>query len=104
MALGILGIMMIVLIILAIILQILLYIKKSNDIVFGLNVALGVFLSYLNFSSLPTNFTGQKVLTLVLGAAAILSLVIKIKKRASNLVSRLILSVSIAGLFIMFFV
>lgn len=99
MAFGILKIVMIVLIILAVLLQILLYMYKndSKNIIFVVNMLLGVFLAYLAFTSLPTNYTGQRVLAIAWGIIAILGIILKLADRKLVMASKMMLSIAIIG-------
>lgn len=64
MALGILSIIFIILVVAAVMLQVLLYKvtknPKTNDWIFILNILLGVIVSFMAFSALPSNFIGQR--------------------------------------------
>lgn len=62
MALGVLQVLIIILIIAAVISQILLYRRKSTsgNSIFIINMLFGILLSYMVFSALPTNYTGQE--------------------------------------------
>lgn len=67
-ALGVLEVVFVILIVIAVILQISLYksnSEKQNAVYIG-NIALGIILSYLAYTSLPVNFTAQRSLTIFL--------------------------------------
>ncbi|MDV6377163.1 hypothetical protein ORD22_02660 [Sporosarcina sp. GW1-11] len=99
MALGILMIVFIVLLVTAVIIQILLYRSKneSNNYVFFMNMLFGVLLSYMAFSALPMNFTGQRVLAIAWGVVAVLAVVVKLTSGKFIMISKIMLSVAIIG-------
>ncbi|ARF16954.1 hypothetical protein [Sporosarcina ureae] len=96
MALGILEIMYIVLVILAVGIQVILYKSKSNNSIIIINMLFGLLLSYLAFTSFPTNFTLQKTLAIVMGIVAILAVIIKFRSEELVILSKISLSISIA--------
>ena len=104
MALGMLMIVFIALFIIAGLIQILLYRhgKKTKNGIFIANMILGVILSYLAFSALPTNFTGQRVVAIVWGALAVVALVLKLSNRFI-MVSKILLTVAIVGSLVQLF-
>lgn len=99
MALGILFIIFIVLAVAAVVIQILLYKRgnETNNGIFIINMLLGVLLSYMAFSSLPTNFTGQRTLAIVWGVIAVVAIVLKLTSSKFIMVSKVLLTVSIVG-------
>lgn len=100
MALGILSIIFISLIVVAVVLQILLYKggkNSSNNIAFLLNIALVILLSFLIFSSLPSNFTMQKIISISWSALALLSLLLRSKGKDLLSTSKIILTIAIIG-------
>lgn len=105
MALGVLMILFIVLIIVAITIQILLYIgeNKSKNSIFIINMIFGILLSYLVFTSLPINYSSQRILAITLGVISILAMVIKLKSQKYILVSRVMLSVAIISSLVQLF-
>lgn len=105
MALGVLNIIYIVLVIIAISLQVLLYLNKSGrgNSIFILNVVFAIILSYLAYTSLPTNYTSQRFIAIVLGVIPILGIFIKSKSKSFLLGSKLLLTVSILGTFLILF-
>lgn len=105
MALGILMILYIVLIAAALIIQVLLYKNKneSKNSIFIINMLFAMFLSYLAYTSLPTNFTGQRILTIALAGIAVLAVALKLKSKKHILVSKVMLSVSILASFLQLF-
>ena len=107
MALGYLMILFIVLVILAIILQILLY-KNNNrsqnsNLVFIINTIFSLFLSFMAFSALPSNFTSQKFLAIVWGVLGLLALILKFTSRIPTIISKLMITVSILGALVQLF-
>lgn len=105
MALGVLMVTFIVLFIIAVVLQILLYRRqnKSNNGIFIINMLFGIVLSYLAFTSLPSNYTGQRSLALVFGLVAVLALVLKFTNRKFIFVSKVMLTVTIIGTLVQLF-
>lgn len=101
MALGSLMILFIVLVILAVILQILLYKNnnrsKNSNMLFIINTIFSLFLSFMAFSALPSNFTGQKSLALAWGALGLLALILKFTSKTPTIISKLMLTISILG-------
>ncbi len=101
MALGILAIIFIAIIITAVILQFLLYKggnkSKNNNIVFIGNMLLGVLVSIMLFTSLPSNYISQKVIAAAWGVIAVLAILVRSKPQQSGTVSKLMLTVSIIG-------
>lgn len=99
MALGILMIIFIVLIITAVIIQILLYRQKgdSKNNIFIINMLLGLLLSYLAYTSLPSNFIEQKILAIAWGIISVLALVVKLSSRKFIVASKVMLTVAILG-------
>src|SRR5699024_5631638 len=97
MALGILKIVFIVLIILVVAGQFLLYKEYwRRGAIIG-NTVLGIVISYMAFSALPSNYIGQKVLALVWGVIALIAFVLDLRSKASLLISKIMLTVSIVG-------
>jgi len=99
MALGVLQVLIIILIIAAVISQILLYGRKSTsgNSIFIINMLFGILLSYMVFSALPTNYTGQRALAIVWGVIAVLAVVLKLNNQKLITVSRVLLTIAIIG-------
>lgn len=99
MVLGILKILFIILILAAIITQILLYRRKSRfgNSIFIINMLLGIILSYLAFTALPTNFTGQRIIAIAWGVIAVLAVVLKLTNEKLITASKILLSIAIIG-------
>ncbi|MDT2768201.1 hypothetical protein P7G58_04900 [Globicatella sulfidifaciens] len=99
MALGILGILNIVLITVAVIIQALLYKNKneSKNNIFIINMLLGILLSWIVYTSLPTNFTEQRILAISLGLISVSAVVVKLKTEKFIVASKVMLSISIVG-------
>lgn len=99
MALGMLMILFIILIVTAIVIQVLLYLDKngSSHNIFVINMLLALFLSYLAFTSLPTNFTGLRILAVVWGALSVLAMFVRLKKGQFIFISKIMLSIAIVG-------
>lgn len=103
MALGVLYIMNIIIVLGVIIAQFFLYKDRSSMKFFMINLALGVLLSFLVFTSLPTNYTGQKMFALVLGVLPFVGLYLKTQDK-NDLLARVLLSVAIFGNLIQFLI
>lgn len=99
MALGYLKIFFIVMIITAVVLQILLYSSnnKSNNLVFILNMLLGVFISFMVYTALPSNASGQKLAAASWGLMAILAFIIRLTTNKSSIISKVVITVAILG-------
>ncbi|PID24292.1 hypothetical protein [Sporosarcina sp. P7] len=95
MALDILEIMYIVLIIIAIGIQVVLYKSKTNNSIIIINMLFGLLLSYLAFTSFPTNFTIQKTLSILMGIVAVLAVVMKFRSNELVFLSKIAFSISI---------
>lgn len=96
MALGVLGVLFWVLLVSAVILQFLLY-KSKDEIFFILNALLGLILSFLSFTALPSNYTGGRILAISWGALAIIAILVKLKAKESTIIGKMILTISILG-------
>ncbi|MFD1928314.1 hypothetical protein ACFSFY_09600 [Sporosarcina siberiensis] len=99
MALGILEILFIILIITAVITLVLLHRRKggSGNSIFIINMLLGIFVSYLAFTALPTSYTGQRVLATAWGLIAVLAVVLKLTNQKLITVSKVLLTIAIIG-------
>lgn len=106
MSLEILGIMYAILFTLALVLQVFLYRNKNERKlgIYFLNTILGVLLSYLAFSSLPSNFEGQRIVALIVGALAIIGCFYKFLFRKDKIIGKIMISLSIVGGFIQLFI
>lgn len=103
MALGILVIVNIVSIVIAIGFQILLYKTKSSNSIFIINMLFSLLLSYLAFTAMPTNFTVQRTIAILMGVIAVLAIVMKFRSEKLVLFSKVILSISIVVNFMLLF-
>lgn len=97
MALGFLKIIFIVILIMAVIGQFFLYMKGRSRIALIWNTVLGIIISYLVYTSLPSNFTFQKVLALVWAIIAIVAFILDLRKKETLLISKIMLTVSVVG-------
>lgn len=105
MALGVLWILFIALAVIAIILQFLLYKQdgiRQNTIFIG-NAILGFILSYMAYTSLPMNVTGQRNVVIGLAVVIVVALLLRFVMRRYEIASKLLLSVAIVGSFIQLF-
>lgn len=105
MALGVLNILYIVLLIIGITIQVLLYTSKnkSKNNIFISNLVFALILSYLVYTSLPTNYTDQKVLAIMLGGISIIGFFINLYAKKLLILSKIMISLSIIGSFTMLF-
>ena len=92
MALGVLQIIFIVLALLALVGQ------------FLFNTLLGMGISFLIYSGLPSNFLGQKALAALWGLIAIVAFLLKWQRPKTLSLSKVLLSISIIGGFIHLFI
>lgn len=99
---GELQIIFIVLVIIVAIGQGVLYFKKDrNNGVFIFNIILALIIAYMGYTSFPSNFSTEKMLSIILGLLGLISLIPYYMKKI--LISKIILSVSlIGGLFYLF--
>lgn len=102
MALGVLGVFNLLIVMGVLIAQFFLYKDQSNMKFFVINMLLGILISFLAFTALPSNYTGQRLLTLVFGALAVVAYFVH-SKSENKLLSKLLLSVSIIGNIIQLF-
>lgn len=97
MALGVLGILFWVLALSVVVAQFLLYKNTNSNGAFIFNVILGIVLSYLIFTSLAENLVTQKYISLVWGALAIVSMILKTINIKNINISKIMLTVSVIG-------
>lgn len=99
MALGVLNIMYIILVIVAVIVQILLYMKKDklNEIIFIINILLVFVASVLAYTGLPSNFVLQRVVAGAWAVIAILAAVLRFKDKKFDFISKIMISIAMAG-------
>ena len=64
----------------------------------------GVLLSYIAYSSQPSNYTTQIVISLSLGLLAVLALLLKLNTKTPLIATKVMLTVSIVGSLILLFV
>lgn len=103
MALGILLIMNIIIVLGVIIAQFFLYKDRSSNKFFMINIALGVLLAFLVFTSLPSNYTAQRMFALGLGALPLVAFYLHTQAK-SDLLARVLLSVAIFGNLVQLFI
>lgn len=106
MALGILKIIYFILAGAGLASLILLYMDQSKKVslIFALNVLLGLIFSWMIFSSYPANYPMQRGISLIWGALALLALVLRITKKENTLLlSKIIMTISLAGAIIHMF-
>lgn len=98
MALGYLFILFVAIIVISILGIALLYISKNQNIkniTFYTLAIWSVIVAFLNVTSLPSNYIFEKVIGLVFGLLAIISIIIKIKKPEKINIAYLLVSLSI---------
>lgn len=103
MALGVLLIMNIIIVLGVIIAQFFLYKDQSSTKFFMINIALGILLAFLVFTSLPTNYTAQRVLALALGALPFVAFYLHTQTK-NDMFARILLSVAIFGNLVQLFI
>lgn len=100
MALGVLNIFYIVLGVIGVGLQGFLYFGNekfiSNRVVFILNMLFGIIISYLVFTSLPSNYSLQRIMAILIGLISILAMIVRVKD-ISSMVAKIMLSISVIG-------
>ena len=107
MALAILSIIYRVIIILVLVTQVLLYRSKdnskNNNLIFGINLLMGLILAFLVYTSLPSNFIVQKALAIIFAIIAVLAVIVKQKSRQALITSKVMLTISVIGSSILLF-
>lgn len=96
MALGVLLIMNIIIVLGVIIAQFFLYKDRASNKFFIINIALAILVALLVFTSLPTNFTAQRMFALALGALSLVGYYLQTQGK-NDLLSRILVSVAIFG-------
>ena len=89
----------IVLAVIGLIVQFILYKgkRKTNNSIFVINMLFTIFLSYISYTALPTNYTGPKMIAIIWSIIAILAVLLKLTTNKPSTLSKLMLSLSIAG-------
>ena len=104
MGLAILGIFYVILATIAVIIQILLYKSNSgskySNMIFILNMIFALFLSYISYTSFPSNYYGQKIISIFWAIMAIVGVITRSKTKQNLTINKIILSISIIGSFI----
>lgn len=107
MALGYMMLLYVLIVLIAALAQTFLYMGQYKDkiIIFLANMVLGIGLSYLAFTSLPTNFTSQRIIAIIWGVLAVIGMILKLtSKEQTSLISKIVLSISIVGSLIQLFI
>lgn len=94
---GVLMLLFIGLFILIIIGQLLLYKNSEGPIGFIWNTILGLLLSYLIYTSLPSNEIIEKILSLSWGILAVVALIIGNRFPKKELLSKILFSLAVIG-------
>lgn len=101
MALGSLNILYMILIVLAIIGTVMIYIKKGNDItgngIFSAVSLLGLIISWFNYTALPSNYTGSRIIALGWGILSLIAVIIKFTSKDKGSIARFVLTISVLG-------
>ncbi len=95
---GELKIIFIVLVLVSAIFQAMLYFGKfkGNNGILISNAILGLIVSFMIFTSLPQNYTSQRIIGLAFGLSSIVALILYYSKR-SIILSKVLLSISVIG-------
>lgn len=105
MALGILLIVFIVIAIVSIVSIVLLYLvkdPKGNNIVFVVNVMLGILISYINVTALPDNYLVPRTVAGAFGTLSIIGIVLKLMRQ--EMLAKIFVTASVAlGVLQLFF-
>ncbi len=101
MALGYLFIFYMFLLAFTLILQVLLY-QSNNRLTFILNIAFGIFLAILAFTSQPTNYTGQRIVSIIFALVSVLAAYVRY--RDYDRIGNLLVSISIIGGLVQLFI
>lgn len=76
--------------------------RKINNMVFGFTVILGLVISYMAVTALPTNYTVPRVFSASMGVLAIIGVILKLMHK--TLAAKLVVTVSVLlGLTQLFF-
>lgn len=107
MALGyllILSIFILIVNILGISLLFLLKNQKLKNILFYFLIIWSILITYINTSSLPTNYLTQQIINWLFGLIPIIAIIVKIKRREKNNIPYILITLSILlGTFQLFF-
>lgn len=77
---------------------------KTKNTLFYLLMALSMFITFLNVTSLPSNYVMQKIIALGLGLISLIALIVKLKASQKTSVSNLLVAASVlSGLIYLFF-
>ncbi len=90
-------ILFVILGIIAVAIQFLLYKKEARNSIFIINMLFAIVVSYLTFTSLPTNFTSQRFLAIGWSLIAIVAVILKLNVKINPNISKVILSLSVLG-------
>ena len=103
MALGILLIMNIIVFLGVVIAQVFLYIDRASNKFFVINIVLAILIALLVFTSLPTNYTAQRMIALTLGALSLIAYYLKTQDK-NDFLSRILVSIAIFGNLVQLFI
>ncbi|WP_211745618.1 hypothetical protein [Paenibacillus sp. Marseille-Q4541] len=104
MALGLLVIMFTIIAIISIVSIGLLFTvknRKINNIIFAVTVIIGIVVSYMNFTALPTNYTTEQIVAVIFGLLAVIALILKFmnKDRVAKILSAASVVLGVVQLF-----
>lgn len=103
MALGVLLLMNIIIVLGVIIAQIQLYREHTGNKFFIINMTLGILLSLLVLTSLPTNYIAQRIGTIIVGALAVFAFYLK-RQTDHTLLAKMMLSISVLANIVQLFI
>lgn len=100
-AMEVLYLMFVLMTLISLIAIVLLFIKnceyENNKIAF---IAVGmwsVFLSWMNYASLPANYLAHTFVAIMFGTLSVLALILKVVRQGQDLVASIIMAISIIG-------
>lgn len=79
---------------------------KTKNTLFYLLMALSMFITFLNVTSLPSNYVIQKIIALGLGLISLIAIIVKLKDSQKTSVSNLLISASVLSglIYLLFFI
>ena len=107
MALGYLSVLYLFILVLSILgISLLFFLKNSKlkNVVFYFLVIWSIFITYINATSLPTNYLAQQIIAWLFGSISIIAIIIKVKKTGETNIPYILVTISVLlGIFMMFF-
>lgn len=79
--------------------QVFLYISiyRNKKSIFIINMLIGLVLSWIVYSSLPSNYMIWRSIAVLIGLSGIIGFFLKLKNNKYNLLSKLMISISVLG-------